>query len=126
MFGFKNNNTPKQYQIIKDFQLTFGKDRVIEIRPSGTIIEFDYMIDKYIDKDGCQYEVELVENNPLFFLCINNVPTHKIISLDVWSLDDKSITITFNREVDVDKIGTDVLNAVQTVLDKVYNDTNIK
>jgi hypothetical protein len=125
MLDFFKNNLVKKYKITKDFQLTYGKKYLIEIRPLETILEFDYISNKYIDKDGFQYNIETVENNPDYFISLNEVERYKISCIDVWNLDERSIIVTFTDDIVLGKIGNDIINSIQILLDQKYNN-NIK
>jgi hypothetical protein len=124
MLSYFNEYLPKQYKLIRDFQLVQPNDSKIEIRPSGIIVDFDYVVNKFVDVEGYIYERETVENNPDFFECINDVPLKKIICQDVSNFDNRSIIVTFDNNIDVKLIRNDIMIEIQKILDRIYNDIN--
>ena len=51
----------KKYRVIKEFPTVSGFTRI------GDIWKYHPGIKKYIDKNGLEYEIDLIENNPKWF-----------------------------------------------------------
>ena len=51
----------KKYKVLKEFPTVSGFTRI------GDIWKYHPGIKKYIDKNGLEYEIDLIENNPKWF-----------------------------------------------------------